>query len=162
PHGAWYVAPGYAYALAGLFAAGCGPLAVKALQLVIGAVSAWLVFRLARSMSSARTACIAACVWALAPVGLRQEVLLPTTAFATACVLAAIAGVMPRDAPGRPRWELGAAAMAAAMLLRGEFVVVALALFAAACMARRRQWVGAPTRRGLAVFAVATAAAVAI
>ena len=29
PHGAWYVAPGYAYALAAAFRVGAGPIAVK-------------------------------------------------------------------------------------------------------------------------------------
>src|SRR5262245_61093800 len=83
PHGAWYVAPGYAYVLRALDALGVGPLAVKLLQLAAGAVSAWCVWRLGRGVCGRAAAIAAGVAWSIVPAALLQELLLLKTTFAT-------------------------------------------------------------------------------
>lgn len=168
PHGAWYVAPGYAYLLAAAFAAGGGADAVKLVQLFTGAVNAWLVWRLSRRLAPPGIAAIAAGLFATAPVVLLQELLLLKTTFATFAVLLALELLLPRHtaaaagaspaaagrAPrrGRAAWAGAGIALGAAALLRGELAVMAVALSGVGFAAARRGWPGAPDRAAQALF----------
>ncbi len=165
-HGAWYVAPGYAYVLAGLMALGANPATIKLLQLVAGATSAWLVWRIGRQVAGRVAAGIAAGMFAIAPVALLQELLLLKTSFATLAVLAALDRLLPDRtaagvAPGR-RWCAAALWLAAATLLRGELVLVGVALAGAGLVARARRWPGAPVTWGPVAIVVGLAIAIAL
>jgi hypothetical protein len=59
PHGAWYVAPGYAWFLSLVFGAGGGLVAAKLANLLAGSLCAWLVWHLSRRVAG-RGAALAA------------------------------------------------------------------------------------------------------
>jgi tetratricopeptide (TPR) repeat protein len=169
PHGAWYVAPGYAYILHAFALAGVGPLTVKLAQLLAGAASAVCVWHLARSLCGRVASLAAGVAFAIVPTVLLQELLLLKTTFATTAALAAVALAMPPRGPGPlafrtalRRWIVAGAALATATLLRGELLILALVLCAAAVVARRRRWPGAPPLAAPGVAAAFVAAAIAV
>jgi tetratricopeptide (TPR) repeat protein len=167
-HGAFYIAPGYAYFLALVLALGGGIIAVKVANLLAGACSAALVALLARRCSGRGAALAAGLVWALYPAELLQEILLLKSALTVLCVLMCLVAITADGArsPSRPpspgRWALAGACMGLAVLLRPELLLAAAAIAAAAFLARRRRWPGAPSRAALALFALGVLAAVAV
>jgi hypothetical protein len=114
---------------------------------------------------SSAAACIAACAWALFPAALLQELLVLKTALAVLCVLLAVLAV-PWPEPSRHatwmRWSGAGAAVGAAALLRGEWLVLAPVLAFAAWLAAWRRWPAAPPRLAPVVMLAVTGLAVAV
>jgi 4-amino-4-deoxy-L-arabinose transferase-like glycosyltransferase len=165
PHGTWYVTPGYAYVLAAVLRCGGGIVAAKLVNLLAGVVTVWLVWKLSRRVASSAAACVAACAWALFPAALLQELLVLKTALAVLCVLLAVLAV-PWPEPSRHatwvRWSGAGAAVGAAALLRGEWLVLAPMLAFAAWLAAWRRWPAAPPRLAPVVMLAVAALAVAV
>lgn len=161
PHGAYYVAPGYGYFLAGVLRAGGEVPVAKVLQLVAGVLACGLLFRLGRRAFGETAAVVAAGVWALYPVALLHEVLLLKPAWT---VLLALAGLWAVARPGgRPwHWMLGGLAFGAASLLRGEMVAVGLALAGMGLVARARRWPWAPPFAGPPLAALVLVGVIAV
>ncbi len=182
--GAWYVAPGYAYFLAGVMALGGGIVTVKLLQLLLGVLNSWLVYRLGRRWFGPAAGVVAGCLWAVLPSALLYEILLLKPTLTVLCVLVALllltadrqVGDPDRDGaaaaaaragrPGAPslwRWPLAGLALGAAAILRGEMLVAGAALAAVGLLARARRWPGAPASALAPVLLLAgLAAAVAV
>ena len=175
PYGAYYVAPGYAYFLALVFAAGGDPTVVKFLQLLCGIASTIGVWWIGRRAFGRGVALAAALVWAVLPAMLLQEILILKTALAVALVLGALAAltVSPATVPagyaadslwrapvrdGLRRWCIAGVLLGGAVLLRAEFAVLAVVLAGAGVAARWRRWPGAtPVRAPLACLGLVAA-----
>lgn len=139
-YGAWYMTPGYAWFLAGVAKLGGQIPQVKLLQMFMGVVSSWLLFALGRRAFDLRVGLLAGALWALAPFALLHEVLVLKPALT---LLLALLGswALLRPAAGLRWWALAGLAFGAASLMRGEMLVVAVALAVAGAVALRR---GAP------------------
>jgi 4-amino-4-deoxy-L-arabinose transferase-like glycosyltransferase len=161
-HGAYYVAPGYGYVLALVFSAGGGALAVKLLQLGAGVASAGLVLRLTRRWFGGGAGLAAGLAWALYPAALLQEVLLLKTSFAVLCGLVALTALTGTRRPTSLYGAAAGVALGAAALLRGELIVLAGVLAAAAGLATWRRWPGAPSGPACVALLLAAAAVVAV
>jgi tetratricopeptide (TPR) repeat protein len=161
PHGAYYVAPGYGYLLAAVLHAGGQVPTVKILQLVVGALTSWLLFVLGRRMFGVGAGLVAGGLWALYPGALLHEILLLKPAWT---VLFAVGGLVLLARPSsRPwHWARGGLALGCASLLRAEMAGVGLALVAMGLVARWRAWPWAPPRWGAPLAALGIAAIVAV
>ena len=164
PHGAFFIAPGYAYVLTAIGAAGGGLLAAKLLNLAAGAASAVLVMHLARCTASRRAALAAGLAWAAYSSALLQELLISKSALATLAMLGSAVAFAPSraDPPRAMRWAAGGALLGFGVLLRPEWMIACAVLFASALLARRRGWPGAPPWRALAAAAAPIALVVAV
>jgi tetratricopeptide (TPR) repeat protein len=177
-HGAWYVSPGYAYVLAGVFRLGGGFLAAKLLNLLAGVLGTVLVWRLGSRIAGVRVALVAGLVWAIYPAALLQELLLLKTTLAVTCALGALVAIPFGAGSSRGttaqedrangstapswRWLLAGILCGAALLLRGEWAIIPLVLVVAGLVARHRHWPEAPSLGGLVLFLAAAASAVAV
>ncbi len=164
PHGAFFIAPGYAYVLAALGTVGGGLVAAKLLNLAAGAASAVLVTHLGRRTCSRPAALVAGLAWAVYPSALLQELLVSKSALATLAMLGSALAFAPSraDPPRAGRWAAGGALLGFGVLLRPEWLIACMVLFAFALLARRRGWPGAPSGRALAAAASCVALAVAV
>ena len=163
PFGAYYVAPGYAYLLAGILAAGGEPIWAKYLQLAIGVLNAALVFLLGRRFFGYRAGVAAGLLWAVYPAALFHEVLLLKPTLTVCCSLVGLACVTRADGDTRPwRWLVAGMAFGAASLLRGEMVAVGLGLAAGDLLARRRGRPGAAGWPGPVLLVVGLVGVVAV
>ena len=174
-HGAYYVAPGYAYFLALAFACGADATFVKLVQMACGVASTMLVYWIGARGFCRPVGIAAAIVWAILPAMLLQEILLLKTALAVVCALGALAALVevPAAAPagyvadsfwrapvrgGLRRWCVAGVLLGGAVLLRAEFALLAFVLIIAGIAARIRRWPGAtPVRAPLACLAVVIA-----
>ncbi len=159
PHGAYYVAPGYAYFLAGVLKAGGQVPFVKALQLILGVANSLLIFLLARRYFSRPVAVAAALLWCLHPVALLHELLLLKP---TITVFLALLGLVLTGGRTWVHWAGVGLAFGAAALFRGEMLVVGACLLTAGVGARLRGWPGAPSWPSTVAGALALAAVVAL
>ncbi len=150
-HGAYYMTPGYSWFLAALNLGGAQVTQVKVVQLVLGAVSCWLLFLLASDLFDRRVGWVAALVWMFFPQALLHEILLLKPTLTVTVVLAAlVAGRRGRRSIGW--WAVAGFFGGIAALLRGELLVVGLLYFTAAMVfAGRKIDSVAPTWRGPAL-----------
>ncbi len=144
PFGAYYVAPGYAYLLAGIQALGGEPVSAKYLQLGVGVLNALLVFLLGRRLFGRRASLVAGLLWAIYPAALFHEVLLLKPTLTVCFALTGLWLITRKEGGAWPwRWLAAGVAFGAATLLRGEMAGVGLALAAGGLAAWRRGWPGA-------------------
>ena len=137
-HGAWYMTPGYAWFLAAVAQLGAQLPQVKLLQLLMGVLSAWLVFALGRRAFDLRVGLLAGALWAVTPSALLHEVLILKPALG---VLLALLGLwaMLRPAAGVRWWALSGLAFGAATLVQGELAVTGFGLALAGWIALRQR-----------------------
>lgn len=161
PHGAYYMTPGYGWFLAALLGLGAQLPLIKWIQLGLGVLNAVLVAGLARRFFDGRVAVLAGVLWALTPITLLHEVLILKP---TVTLTLALSGLLAISAPraGWIRWTLGGLALGAATVVRGEMLLVALALVGTAIVLARRGSEHGPASwraplAGLAMIAVVVA-----
>jgi hypothetical protein len=161
PHGAFYIAPGYAYFLAVVMQAGGGVVAAKLLNLLAGAVGAALVAALAARFLGRWVGLVAGIAWSVYPSMLLHELLVLQPALTVLLVLATVLLVSAPTGSTR-RWALAGVTLGPAILLRPELLIAALCLAASGVVARWRGWPAAPPPVAILVFAAGIAAAVAV
>ena len=137
PHGAYYMTPGYAWFLAALVAMGAQLPAVKSVQLALGVLNAVLVFALARRFFDTRVGVVAGLLWAVAPTVLLHEILILKPTLTVFLALLAL-WLVAREGAGRLAWGVAGLLLGAAATVRGEMLVVGLALVVGALLAARR------------------------
>lgn len=137
-HGAWYMTPGYAWFLAGLASLGAQVPQVKMVQLLMGVISAWLVFALGRRAFDRRVGLLAGALWAVMPTALLHEVLILKPALTLLLTLLGLWALL-RPQAERRWWGLGGLAFGLAALLQGEMLLVGLALAGGGWLAHRRR-----------------------
>lgn len=152
--GAWK-APGYP-AWVGLWYAivGHNPLAVRLIQVPLGAVTIALAHRLARRLFGSRVALVAAFAVALYPLAFQYEELLYSEALATPLTLAVLLAVLGGP-PTRRRSLVTGLLLGVTLLVRSSSLLLIAGILVA-------WWIAAGPRRGigLTVLAVGVAALV--
>lgn len=143
PHGAYYMTPGYGWFLAALVGSGVQLPGVKVVQLALGAFNALLVFALARRWFDRRVATLAGILWAIAPIVLLHETLILKPTLTVTLALAAL-WILGKPGAGWISWALGGLVLGAAATVRGEMLLVGIALVVVGVVAARRGWESAP------------------
>ena len=141
PMGAHYAAPGYAWILTAVFRMGLDPQFVKFAQLIVGCGNAMMVYLLASRWFSWREGLVAGLFWAIYPSALFHEVLLLKPTFAVALTLGALLALSRLARATRFPWlwaSVGGLLLGLASLLRGETILVGLALAVALVWRGRR------------------------
>jgi hypothetical protein len=164
PHGAYFVAPGYAYFLAALEVAGGGLVAAKLLHLLLGAISAAMVTHLTLRVAPPAFAFGTGLLWAIYPTALLQDLLISKSGLATLALLGATAAWLPAAEASTSvrRWIAGGLCFGAGTLLRPEWMATGVIALAAAIVARRRRWPGAPPPGALLAAGACVTLAIAV
>lgn len=143
-HGAYYMTPGYPWFLALMNLLGAQIPQIKWVQLLLGALNAWLIFLIGRRLFDRRVGWLAALCWMLLPAALLHELLILKPTLTVSLTLAGL-WLFLRFGGRAWTWPVVGLCFGAAALLRGEVLVVATLFFAGAWWARRRGWPHAPS-----------------